>query len=98
MVSTPRAGRVSKRAPDEARLAADLQAILVNGSALYLRLGPDGAILSVKLDEQTFAKGSSIGTDRWIDMTTEERARAVLGWIRKAANYCRDPRVRWVPA
>ena len=34
-------------------------------------------------------------TVRWHRMSPEARAQAVLGWIRKAARYCRKPRIRW---
>jgi hypothetical protein len=52
--------------------------------------------MSVK-GRETFAFGESIGV-RWYGMTPEERVQAVLEWIEKAAEYCRKPRVRWVPA
>jgi hypothetical protein len=70
--------------------------VLAGDQAVYFRLGPEGAILSVKAAE-TFAFGESIDV-RWHRMGPKERAEAVLAWIRKAAKYCRKPRVRWVPA
>jgi hypothetical protein len=70
--------------------------VLAQDHAVYLRLGPEGAILSVKAPGR-FAFGEAEGV-RWHRMAPEERARMVLGWIRKAAAYCRNPRVRWVPA
>lgn len=92
----PQEDRASARAPAEIQM--DLAAILANGSAVYLKLGPDGAVLSIKLDERTFANGVSIGTQKWIEMSADERAHAVLAWIHRAASYARNPRVRWVPA
>ncbi len=74
----------------------DLAALLTEDQAVYLKLGPEGAVLSVKAAE-SFAFGEAIDS-QWYGMTPEERAQAVLGWIRKAAKYCRNPRIRWVPA
>lgn len=93
-MSTPRAANDSKRAPEE--ILEDLARVLAGDQAVYLRLGPEGAVMSVKSAE-TFAEGEAIGSE-WLGMTPQERAQAVLGWIRKAAKYCRKPRVRWVPA
>lgn len=94
MVSTPRAGRASRRAPEE--ILKDLAQVLARDQAVYFRLGPEGAVMSVKAPN-SFAFGDAEGV-RWLKMTPEERALAVAGWIRKAAKYCRNPRVRWVPA
>jgi hypothetical protein len=44
-----------------------------------------------------FAFGDAIGT-RWYGMTPEERTQELLAWIRKAAEYCRRPQARWLPA
>jgi hypothetical protein len=77
-------------------LIKDLATVLAQDQAVYLRLGPEGAVLSVK-GAESFAEGIAIGPE-WIGMTPEERAQAVLAWIRKAAKYCRNPRIRWVPA
>jgi hypothetical protein len=52
--------------------------------------------MAVKASEKAFATGEAIDT-RWRRMSPEERAEAVLGWIRKAAAYSRRPRVRWGP-
>ena len=91
---TPRQAADSIGTPAE--ILRDLAAVLVGEQAVYLKLGPEGAVLSVK-GAETFATGVAIGPE-WHGMTPEERAKAVLGWIRKAAKYCRNPRVRWVPA
>ena len=74
----------------------DLATLLESDQAVYLRLGPEGAVMSVK-GRETFAFGESIGA-HWHEMTPQERAQVVLDWTRKAAEYCRKPRVRWVPA
>ena len=100
MVSTPRAGRdtgraPSRRAPEE--ILKDLAEVLAGDQAVYFRLGPEGAVMSVKASEMSFAWGEALDT-RWRRMTPEERALAILAWIRKAAKYCRRPRIRWVPA
>ena len=91
---SPQEVAASDVASDE--ILRDLAALLTEGQAVYLRLGPEGAVLSVKAAE-TFAFGEAIDS-RWYGMTPEERAKAVLRWIRKAATYCRNPRIRWVPA
>jgi hypothetical protein len=74
----------------------DLAAILARDQAVYMKLGPEGAVFTVKAPE-AFATGDAIGPE-WHRMSPDERARAVLGWIRKAAKYCRNPRIRWVSA
>ena len=91
-MSTPQGGRDSERAPAEISLVRDLAAVLAGNQAVYLRLGPEGAVMSVKSAE-SFAFGDAIEV-RWPGMTPDERAQAVLAWIRKAARYCRNPRVR----
>lgn len=91
---TPRPAADSVGTPAE--VLQDLAAVLTGDQAVYLKLGPEGAVLSVK-GAETFAFGEAIELP-WRGMTPEERAKAVLGWIRKAAKYCRNPRVRWVPA
>jgi len=77
-------------------ILADLTVVLAANRAVYLKLGPEGAVLSVKAPE-LFAFGESIGV-KWQWMKPEERAIAVLDWIRKAAAYSRKPKVRWAPA
>jgi hypothetical protein len=77
-------------------ILADLAAILAGDHAVYFRLGPEGAVVSVKAPK-VFDFGDSIGT-KWVAMSAEERAQFVLEWIEKAAAYCRKPRVRWRPA
>ena len=74
-------------------LLSDLAVILSRDRAAYLRLGPEGAVLSVKSPD-TFAFGGNVDA-RWIRMTPDERAQAVVAWIRKAAAYCHSPRVRY---
>ncbi len=93
-MSSPRELAGSAGTPSE--VIRDLAVVLAGNQAVYLKLGPEGAVLSVKSAE-TFAFGEAI-ENRWDGMTPEERAEAVLLWIRKAAKYCRNPRVRWVPA
>jgi hypothetical protein len=79
-----------------AEVLKDFATLLGSDQAVYLRLGPEGAVMSVK-GRGTFAFGESVGP-RWYGMTPDERVRAVLEWIAKAARYCRKPRVRWLPA
>ncbi len=74
-------------------LLRDLTMILSEDKAVYLRLGPDGAVLTVKSPE-TFAFGETIDCT-WIRMTPEARAQEVLGWIRRAAAYYRAPQIRY---
>ncbi len=74
----------------------DLATLLGSDQAVYLQLGPEAAIMSIK-GRETFAFGESIGA-RWHGMTPPERARALLAWMGKAAEYCRKPRHRWLPA
>jgi hypothetical protein len=93
-VHSRREGPDLDEAPSE--ILRDLATVLAQNQAVYLRLGPEGAVLSVK-GAETFAFGEAIDL-QWHGMTPEERARAVLKWIRKAAKYCRNPRIRWVPA
>ena len=69
--------------------------LLASDHAVYLRLGPEGAVMSVK-GRGTFSFGDSIGV-RWYGMTPEERTQAVLEWVRRAAEYCRKPQARWIP-
>lgn len=93
--------RTRRKAEDDSaepcpEILADLTAVLAAGRAVYLTLGPEGAVLSLKAPE-LFAFGESIGM-KWRWMKPEERARAVLGWIHKAAAYSRKPKVRWAPA
>src|SRR5262245_6579945 len=88
--------QVAAGAGAPAKVLRDLAAVLTGDQAVYLKLGPEGAILSVK-GAETFATGVAIGSE-WHGMTPQERAKAVLNWIRKAAKYCRHPRVRWVHA
>jgi len=74
----------------------DLAAILARDQAVYMKLGPEGAVLFVK-GAHSYALGAAIGPE-WTRMTSDQRARKVLGWIRKAAKSCRNPRIRYVPA
>jgi hypothetical protein len=91
-------GAADSRKPAEVldHVLEDLAAVVGGDQAVYLRLGPEGAVMSVK-DRGSFAFGDAIGP-RWHGMSPEERAQAVLGWIGQAARYCRKPRVRWAPA
>ena len=84
----------SREVPSE--VLSDLATLLGSDQAVYLRLGPEGAVMSIK-GRETFAFGESIGA-RWYGMTPEKRVQALLEWIGRAAKYCRKPRVRWVPA
>ncbi len=86
------AGSVEPAASPES-LLADLALILSQEKAMYLRLGPEGAVLSVKSPE-TFAFGETVDCN-WVRMTPEARAKAVLGWIHRAAEYYRSPRVKF---
>ena len=92
---SPRNADATVGTAPEIPLILDLAAILGPGQAVYLKLGPEGAVLSVK-GAESFAEGMAFGPE-WTRMTPEERARAVLGWIRKAATQCRHPRIRWGP-
>ena len=83
----------SREAPSEVLVLQDLATLLAADQALYLRLGPEGALMSVK-GRESFAFGDSIGP-RWNAMTPEERVQALVAWIRKAAKYSRKPRLRW---
>jgi hypothetical protein len=74
-------------------LLRELATILSEDQAVYLRLGPDGAVLTVKSPE-TFAFGETIDA-KWIKMTPEARAEEVLGWIQRAAEYYRSPKVKF---
>ena len=80
------------RAPEET-LLRDLAMILSGDKAVYLRLGPEGAVLAVKSPE-TFAFGETVDCN-WVRMTPEARSGAVLGWIRRAAAYYRAPQLRY---
>lgn len=73
-------------------LVSDLAQVLASGRALYFSLEPQGAVLSVKSPE-VFAFGESFGA-KWAQMRPRERAEAVVDWIRRAAKYCRNPKVR----
>lgn len=86
------AGSVESAASPES-LIKDLALILSENRVAYLRLGPDGAVLSVKSPE-TFAFGETVDCN-WVRMTPEARARAVLGWVQRAAEYYRSPRVKF---
>ena len=81
------------REPLPENLLRDLTEILSGDRALYFMLGPDGAVLTVKA-EDTFAFGERIPAS-WINMTPRKRAEAVAGWIQRAADYCRHPRIRY---
>jgi hypothetical protein len=86
------AGPAAPEAPPES-LLRDLALILSEDRATYLRLGPEAAVLTVKSPD-TFAFGETVDCN-WVRMTPEARARAVLGWIRRAADYYRSPRVKF---
>jgi hypothetical protein len=80
-------------APSPESLLADLAVILAEDKAIYLRLGPEGAVLSVKSPE-TFAFGETVDCN-WVRMTAEARTQAGVGWIKRAAEYYRSPRVKF---
>jgi hypothetical protein len=86
------AGSVESATSPES-LLKDLALILSEDRAAYLRLGPEGAVLSVKSPE-TFAFGETVDCN-WVRMTPEARARVVFGWIQRAAEYYRSPRVKF---
>lgn len=71
-------------------LVSELAEVLTDGNALYVSLGPKGAVMSVKAPEG-FAFGGSVG-GRWARMGPRERADFVLGWVRRAAKTCRKRR------
>lgn len=79
--------------PSPENLLEDLALILGEDRSVYLRLGPEGAVLSVK-SPQIFAFGETVDCN-WIRMTGEARARAVLGWIERAAAYYRSPKLKF---
>jgi len=81
------------RGPLPKGLLEDLALILGEDRAVYLRLGPEGAVLSVKSPE-TFAFGETVDCN-WVRMTPEARAKMVLGWVQRAAEYYRSPRVKF---
>ena len=83
----PEGSAVSESRPDA--VLEDLATILAGDKAVYMRLEPEGAVLSVK-SPRTHAFGESEGS--WVRLTPEARARFVLDWIRKAAAYCRSPK------
>jgi len=95
-VSTPRAVRAPRRRLAEIRLEEDLAVLVAGDQSVYFRVGPEGAVMSVKAPD-SFAYGDAVDV-RWHEMTPEERAQEIVTWIRKAAKYCRKPRVRWGPA
>lgn len=70
----------------------DLALVLSGRMGVYLRLGPDGAVLSAKTSDE-FLHGDSIDPSRWTRMKPEDRAKAVLGWIREAAERRRKAAV-----
>ncbi|HLY73747.1 MAG TPA: hypothetical protein VKU80_06470 [Planctomycetota bacterium] len=91
---TPKpAGQAAPEDPPEESLLGDLALILSEDRATYLRLGPDTAVLTVKSPE-TFAFGETVDCN-WVRMTPEARARTVVGWIRRAAEYYRSPKVKF---
>ena len=87
------AGSVEPAASPESSLLPDLALILSEDKATYFRLGPEGAVFSVKSPE-TFAFGETVDCN-WVRMTPEARAKVVLGWIQRAAEYYRSPRVKF---
>lgn len=86
-------GASAAPAPSLDPLIADLALILSEDRAVYMRLGPEGAVLSAKSPE-TFAFGETVDCN-WVRMTPDARAQAVLGWIRRAAEYYRSPKIRF---
>ena len=73
-------------------LLDDLAEILSDRRGVYLSLGPKAAVMSVKWPE-AFAFGESMFV-AWDRMTPRKRAVALLDWIQRAAEYCRDPKIR----
>ena len=74
------------------QLLRDLAEILADRRGVYLTLGPKAAVMSVKWPE-AFAFGESMFA-AWDRMTPRKRAEAFLDWIQRAAEYCRDPKIR----
>lgn len=93
-MDTPVSTAPALRAPERSleTLISDLAQVLASGRAVYFSLEPQGAVLSVKSPE-VFAFGESVGS-KWASMRPHARAEAVVDWIRRAAEYCRDPKVR----
>ena len=93
-MSSPRLVDPAPLAPERSRerLIEDLAEILADRRGVYLTLGPKAAIMSVKWPE-AFAFGESMFS-AWDRMTPRKRAAALLDWIQRAAQYCRDPKIR----
>ena len=70
----------------------DLATVLGDRASVYLRLGPDGAVFAAKASDGS-ATRDSIGTPAWIRMSSEDRGKAVLGWIREASEKFRKSKV-----
>jgi len=77
----------------DGRLVDDLAEILKDDLSAYLNLGPAGAVLAVKSPE-VYAFGRALGA-QWARMTSRQRARLVVDWIRSAARYGRRPKIRY---
>jgi len=92
-MSNSQAVRAGAARRAEIPLAEDLARLLEGDPAVYMKLDPEGALLSLKAPGR-FATGFAEGV-RWHRMAPEERRDLVLGWIRKAAAYSRSPRRRW---
>ncbi len=75
------------------RFLVDLAEIVKDDLSVYLSIGPNGAVLSVKSPE-TFAFGESVDA-RWAHLSPRKRAEKILDWIGRAAAYCRSPRIRY---
>jgi hypothetical protein len=54
-----------------------------------------GAVFSVKSPEMVAFGKAVIGN--WARLTPLGRAEKVVQWIREAAQYSRQPRIRWAP-
>jgi hypothetical protein len=80
-----------ERLPED--LLRNLATIPSEDKAVYLRLGPEGAVLAIKSPE-TFVFGETVDCS-WIRMTPEARAQEVPGWIQRAAAYFRAPQIRY---
>jgi hypothetical protein len=85
----------SASAAQRPEILADLEALLAGDAAIYMCLESKGAVLSMKSPEMV-AFGKAILCD-WRRLSPENRAVKVVEWIREAAHYRRNPRIRWAP-
>ena len=76
---------------------SDLAEIFANDGVPYMCLGPKEALLSVKTPDLVFAFGEHVPARRWIVASPRQKAELVLSWISKAAEYYRNPRIRFAP-